>query len=231
MAMVFSFARADPKLLIEMARFNSLIEAAPSNYGLTLAQSNSLNTLFEAFQSSMHACDRPVRNQTSVLTKNQARTALMNEAYSLAMIIAGSSTVSDAQMLELGIRPRAKRSARPGPDQSPLVHIVRVRGRTVTIELHTGSKRRRRPVGVMGASFFSFVGDAPPTDATGWKFEGLITKRQFEKSFDGTAATTVWVTANWYTATGQTGTACPPVSANLPATNVLPQLDKMKMAA
>lgn len=171
-----------------------------------------------------------VRCQSSVVTKKETAAALKSYAYNLAMIIAGVPTVTAAQKLELGIRPRATRTPIPAPISSPLVDVAAVNGRTVTFKMHTAG-RRGRPVGVRGASFFTYMGDASPIDPTGWVLQGLISKTKFNITFDGTAPAVVWVTANWYSGTGQTGTACQPVSVNLPATNSLPQTEIMKIAA
>lgn len=138
---------------------------------------------------------------------------------------------TDAQRDELGIKARKRPSPIPAPSVSPIIDIIRVSGRTVTIGLHTQGKRGR-PTGVAGASVFTFVGAEAPADTAAWKFEGLITRTKFDISFEqSTTANTVWVTANWHNERGQTGLACSPVSINLPAATVVPQGKSMKIAA
>ena len=72
--------------------------------------------------------------------------------------------------------------------------------------------------GVDGASVFSFVGAAAPTDESAWKFEGNTTRTVVNVLFPNTVAAgaKVWFTAFWFNPRAQRGPASAPVGTNIP---------------
>ena len=233
--MIFSLAKTDPALLAQMTNFNSLIGSGATGYGLTSAQATQLGTLFTAFQTALAACGKAVRNETAVVTKNAARTALKSDAYNLAMIVAGVSTVTDAQKLALGIKPRATPMPKPTPTVSPTLKVASVSGTSVAMSVHDVShgKRGGLPAGVVGTNVFTYVGATPPASTSAWKFEGGIGRGTATIEFDPSLApgTTVWITAFYFNSRKESGPASPPISANLPGGSALPPGVEMKLAA
>ena len=71
--------------------------------------------------------------------------------------------------------------------------------------------------GVYGASLFSFVGTAAPSDIGQWKFEGNTGRTRRVVEFDNTVAAgaRVWLTAFWFNGRKQSGPAATPVSTNV----------------
>src|SRR6185437_14193668 len=97
----------------------------------------------------------------------------------------------------------------PPPAESPLIEIKQTSGRTVRIRLINTLQptRRGRPDGTIGASVFSFVGEAPPPSTSQWKFEGSTGLTTVDVVFPDSVAAgaTVWLTAFWMNPRKQSG--------------------------
>jgi hypothetical protein len=136
-------------------------------------------------------------------------------ASDLAKVIGGTPSVTDAQRIELGLSVRAA----PAPIARPVVDVVGVSGRVVSVRVRDGtaSGRPRKPVGVAGANVYSFVGTDYPADPAGWRFEGSTTRTRLDVRFPDSVpgGTPVWICATWYNPRARTG----PVS--LPATTFI----------
>ena len=206
----------DSALLAWAQHFSSMIAAGPATiYGLTVAQSTAFNTLVTSYQVALTASEPTVRSKTTTAAKNSARAALKISAKQLASIIEGQSTVSDAQKIALGLTVRVTPSPIPAPGDPPELDIVSVTGRTVKVRVHNNTAMKRaRPLGVTGATLFSFVGVTPPGDLAGWTFQGSSSKTVVDAEFAATvpAGSAVWLIAFWYNGKGQSGPACAPVS-------------------
>lgn len=228
------FRMSDANLIIWSNSFSQHLTATPAAFFVTPAQATAYAALNTAFSDALAVWrDQSTKTPVASTNKKVARDNLLAMAKYLVNSINSNPATTDAQRDELGIKARKRPSPIPAPSTSPIVDVIGVSGRTVTLGLHaTQAGKRGKPSGVKGASVFTFVGAVAPTDPAAWKFEGLITKTKFDLSFDGTtSATTVFVTANWFNERGETGVACDPVSINLPAATVVPQGGKMKIAA
>jgi hypothetical protein len=207
----------DSALLAWAQNFSTLITATPTTYGLTSAQATAFAALVTAYSTTLAACDPGVRNKASVLAKNTARTNLKVSARLLAKIVEGQASVTNAQKATLGLNVRATPTPIPPPALAPQVDIVSVIARTVRIRLHNTetAPRRGKPAGVAGAAVFSYVGATPPTDLSGYKFEGNTTVTVVDLVFPDTVAagSTVWIIAMWFNERTQNGPAATPVNA------------------
>ena len=218
--MAVTFPRTDDGLLAWSLNFKTLITATPTAYGLIrLAQATAYGTVHTNYATALQACDPAIRNKTSTVAKNQARTALKTAAQQTASIVEGTPTVTDSQKISLGLNVRQPPSPVPVPSSSPGLDVVSTSGWTVEIRLHdtASGKKRGKPPGVTGATVFSYVGATPPTDIGAWKFEGNTGKTVVDVSFPNTLAmgTQVWLTAFWFNARKESGPACLPVSATI----------------
>jgi len=223
---------SDANLLVWSNEFSQQLSATPLLFHVSPEMAVSYAALNTAFDSALSTWrNQSTKTPVAMANKTTARENLLAMAKYLVNSINSNPLTTDAQRDELGIKARKRPSPIPAPSVSPIIDVIAVSGRVVKIGLHTEGKRGR-PVGVAGASVFTFVGNVAPADTAAWKFEGLITKTKFDLTFEqSTAANTVWVTANWYNERGQTGVACAPVSINLPAATVVPQNRSMKIAA
>ena len=116
--------RTDRALLAWSLNAKTLITATPTAFGLTSAIATQYGTLHDAFATALAACDPGVRNKAAVLTKNEARKALIAEARLIAKLVEGTASVSNAQKAELGLNVRATPTPIPPPATSPQVDIV-----------------------------------------------------------------------------------------------------------
>ena len=214
----------DARLLAWSLNFSTLITATPTAYGLTTAQANTYRGLHNAYATALAACDPSMRTKMAVATKNTARNNLKANARLLANLVNGTASVTNAQKLQLGLTVKAKPTPIPPPSAAPALDVMSVAGWTVKVKLHdtASGKKRGKPPGVSGASVFSFVGPAAPTNISAWTFQGSTGRTSIDVEFANTlaAGTTVWLTAFWFNGRKQSGPACSPVSTNLPGGSV-----------
>ena len=209
----------DAALLAWSLNLSNLITATPTTYGLVAGDATAYSALHTSYASALAACDPGQRSKSLVATKNAARAALKNSARLLAKRVEGTASVTDAQKIELGLNVRAMPSPIPAPSNPPALDIVSVTGRTVRVRLHDAAdaSRRGKPAGVAGATVFSYVGAAAPTDPAAWKFEGNTTRTTIDVVFPDTVAAgaVAWITAFWRNERDLSGPACAPISTNL----------------
>ena len=198
----------------------SLISTGFASYGLTNSQATAFGSLNTALQSAYSDAVNPsTRTPVSIEAKTLALNAMRANAILLAKIIYATATVNDSQLVALGLLPRSSRSPVPAPSVAPDIDVVSVGGNTVRIRLHqAGSTRRGKPVGVDGASVFSFVGSTPPDEMSEWKFEGVTAKTVVNIVFGPATVpgAKVWFTAFWFNERKQSGPAATPVGTNIP---------------
>jgi hypothetical protein len=219
MARNFYFGK-DADIVAGSANFASLIATGFASYGLTTGQATAFGTLNTALQSAYSASVNPsTRTPVTVEAKNVALHNMRVSAVNLAKIVYSTATVNDSQLVALGLLPRSSRTPVPPPANAPDIDIVSVSGNTVRIRLHeAGSTRRGKPVGVDGASVFSFVGATPPDETSEWNFEGVTAKTVVNVAFPPATApgAKVWFTAFWFNERKQSGPASAPVGTNIP---------------
>lgn len=215
----------DAGLLEGSANFSTLITGAFATYGLTTGQASAYATLNTTYASAYHAAKDPgTRTSVTVSAKNAARLALRSSARLLAAIIKATPTVTNSQLLALGLSVHSTPMPIPAPTDAPALDVASVNAWTVKIKLHdaTSGSKRGKPPGVSGASVFTYVGATPPADLASWQFEGNTGRVNFDVLFPNTIApgVKVWLTAFWFNGRKQAGPTCSPISTNLPGGSV-----------
>lgn len=214
-------------LVTGSANFASLIATGFASYGLTTGQATAFGTLNTALQSAWLAAIEPTtRTRVTIAAKNLAIRNMRASAVLLAKIIYATATVTDGQLVGLGLLPRSSRVPVPAPTTAPVVEVGTVSGRLVHVRIHSSdSERRGMEAGAKGANMYSFVGAAPPTDPREYHFEGMTTRTITEIVFPNSVASgaTVWLSACWVSARGATGPSSPPISFTMQGGAVLPQ--------
>ena len=211
----------DADIVAGSANFASLISSGFASYGLTSAQATAFGVLNTALQSAYTAAVAPsTRTPVSIEAKDIAIQNMRVSAVNLAKIAYSTPTVTDAQLIALGLLPRPARTPIGPPANAPVIDIVSVNGNTVKIRMHDDANptRRGKPDGVDGASVFSFIGATAPTEEDAWNFEGVTSKTAVDIVFPaGTApGAKVWFTAFWFNERKQNGPAATPVGINIP---------------
>jgi hypothetical protein len=161
------------------------------------------------------------RSKLLTSTKESDKAALLRIGRELYGYVQDSNSVSAANKLDVGVNPRNRLpSPVPPPATAPDIDVVSVAGNVATIRLHEAGQphRRGKPAGVEGASVFSFVGPAAPTEESDWQFEGLTGRTTAPVAFPAATppGAKVWFTARWFNARKQNGPAATPVATNIP---------------
>ena len=209
------------------ANFASLIATGYAGYGLTAAQSAAFGPLNASLQAAWPlSIDPATRTRITVAARNRALDDMRAQAILLAKIIYATPTVSDAQLVGLGLLPRATRAPIPAPTTAPVVEVGVVSGRLVNLRLHAAdSERRGMEIGARGANVYSYVGPTPPADPRDYHFEGMTTRTITQVLFPDTVpgGATVWLSARWVSARGHLGPASAPISFALQGGAALPE--------
>ena len=215
----------DGQLASFAENFATRVSLAPLDYGISVAQAASLTAKKDDYVAALDALE--VAKQAGTRSKNLtelksfAKADLLRVQRELYGIIQSSLSVTDAKKIELGIVVKDKTpSPVEAPTTSPVVTVVSVTGYTVRYRIRgtTAQDSVARPIGAEGAVVLSFVGTTPPPLGDPmWKWEGQVTRSQFEVQYPSTVepGTPVWVVAVWYTEKGETSPACVPLSTFL----------------
>jgi hypothetical protein len=209
------------------ANFAALIATGFASYGLTTGQATAFGTLNTALQSAYSAAIEPTtRTRVTIAAKTLALRNMRVNAVLLAKIVYATPTVTDGQLVALGLLPRSSRTPIGPPTTAPIVEVGVVSGRLVNLRLHSSdSERRGIEAGAKGVNLYSYVGATPPADPRDYHFEGMATRTITQILFPDSVAggATVWLSARWVSARGATGPASTPVNFTMQGGAVLPE--------
>lgn len=188
--------------------FAAAISADPSLYGISPADAAQFQECLEAYSSALSIATTPsTRTKPNVSGKNSAKQILRAQAARLIRIIGATSTLSDTQRVDMGLRPRLiSPPALPAPDTAPFLSIdssglLRIRD--------FGSPRRGRPAGALGAVVLTCLLPAtapPPQSADEARFAILATRPKVQLPLPPGADTQkLYVFARWYNQRGAVG--------------------------
>jgi hypothetical protein len=216
----------DAGLLSWATNMSAQVTATPTAFGLTAGIATTLAGHVTTYSDTLEAATNPTtRGGSTVFAKDTARQTLVAYVRQVVGTIQGTPSVTAQQKYDLGItvRDRVPTPITP-PAMAPDVLILSTSGRTVKIRMidPANPTRRGKPLGVAGASVFSYVGAEAPAEVSAWKFEGNTTRTSVDVLFDAATAAgaKVWLTAFWFNPRAQSGPACPPVSTHIPGGSV-----------
>jgi hypothetical protein len=188
----------------------------------TVAAFVALNT---TLQSAYIAAVTPeTRTAIAVSAKNSAMADVRRMAMGLTKLLISDLTVSDDQLILMGLPPRISPTARPAEMTAPVVQIVGVKGRIVTARIRQqGADTSARPIGSVGALVFTFVGNEIPTDPNAYQVFGLATRGIIEIQFPNEvpSGANAFIAAAWLSQRGERGFACNPVPVTIQGGPVL----------
>jgi len=206
-------------------QFGTFIDATPEAFGVNKTVAGEYLAKQADFTTKLQAAtDSTTRGKRTVFLKNESKKTLVAMTRKVAKQIGATMTVTDAQRQELGITvPVQHRTPVPPPAVAPVLQVMSIDGRTVTMALRRADGKRGRPPKVAGATIFTFTGeDAPSVDDT-WQFMTATSKTTVQLAFGPSAkGDTVFITAFWTNAKNESGLAAHAVSVNLPAGGLLP---------
>jgi hypothetical protein len=196
-----------------------IVTPVPATWGLTAGEITSYSTLATNFATARVTATTPdTRTRPTIEAKNIAKKALMDATIDIARTITAVPTVTDAQLLSLGLSERPNPQPRPVPTEAPVTEIISVIGRIVKVRIHDGStESRKKPFGAIGANVYSFVGPAAPADPREYSYEGMATRATFDIEFANSVSSgaTIWLVAQWVSARGQMSTGSEPIPFTL----------------
>jgi hypothetical protein len=203
--------------------FTTLISAAPSDYGLTAAQSASAVAAYNLFVAKLAVCKSPTtKTAVAVVEKTEAADALRKVLSSLGGMVSANSDVSNALKtgLRIGIR-GSHGSPIPAPNFYGTIVPKRIQGNSVAIQIIGPDKRASRPAGVACATILAYVGETPSPNPADWKTIAVTGKMRLELTFaDAPPGAKVWLTMYYSSPRFASGPGSPPLSVNLQLGNV-----------
>ena len=218
------FPRRDAHFVAWCGNLRRLVLESPDAYDLTEQEAAAFAQVDDALQAAYRAATAPgTRTTPAVAAKNEARADAERAARRLSMRVKGSSRVSEAQKVELGINPRTRGGRHPAirpPEAAPHVRLTVTGGRRVEVRLSDAEVPRRGRAA--GAVAWTFVGDDAPDDINRWRYHGMTGKltKTFDFPDDLPPGTRVWVRAGWFSPRGAMGPLSSPVATRLPGDGV-----------
>lgn len=197
-----------------------VISAEPGRFGLTIAQCDDYSALAQAFSDVLKATNEPsTRTPVVVAEKKTAKRILKKQSSLLGQIIRSNSTVSDTDLIALGLNLRDRRRRTPVPEHAPRVAVLGVRGRVVSLRISDSQSGafRAKASGAVAAQIFSFVGEELPQNGREYQYEKYATRAKTEVIFPNEvpSGATVWISARWQNKRGECSIACSPVRITL----------------
>lgn len=192
--------------------------ADPQAYGLTQPIAEAYSALQADFAVKLFAATRAeTRGLATVAQKNDVRKRLVAETRTLVRCLQGSLVMTDEKRRTLDL-PIRKTTSTPVPASPPLLRIVNVVQRTVTLQLRDAdASGRARPKCARGAAIFTFVGRTPPLDPRLWTHHAQTVETTTAITFPMSVESfsDVWISAAWVNTTAKLGPGCQAVPATL----------------
>ncbi len=148
------YRKTEADLATGAANLISIVTAVPATWGLTTAEITSYTSLSTSYSTKLATATTPgTRTSVAIDAKNTAKKLLMAATINIARTITAVPTVSNDQLMSLGLNPRFIPTPRPVPALPPTIDIISVSGRTVQIRIHASdSDARAKPFGATGAN-------------------------------------------------------------------------------
>lgn len=219
MARNFYFG-ADAAMVSGSRVFSAAINADWAALGLTEEQALSYREIDAQLQAAYQAAITPsTRTAVAIARKDNCMKVMQRMAGMFSAIIRGQPGVDDSQLIALGLLPRSGRTRRRVPQDPPRVQVISVRGRVVKIRVcdKDSVSRRSKPFAAVGSHIFSYVGEESPDDPRAYHYECVASRTTTQITFPNNvpSGATVWLSARWVSARGETSIASVPISFTL----------------
>jgi hypothetical protein len=206
---------SDARVVAGSAVFAALIGSSPESFGIQPWLAEQYVALDAVLQEQYRLSLNP-ETKTPVVNraKDDALRACQRMASTMAAICTRTPTVSDPQLVSLGLQPRRNRTRRAGPTTIPTVTVVRVINRTVRIRIDARqAEGTRLAKGAYAACVYSYLGDEPPSSLKKFKFETVATRATADIVFPNNTpeGARAWISAAWFSKRGERGLGSPPV--------------------
>ncbi len=216
-----TFDGSDDKFDETQKQFVSAVAANPAKYGLTPQDATALQASQVAWTTAYPAHTKAHQDAiTARETKDSARKQHVNVMRGMAHRINGNPAVDNAMRISVGMKPRAETRAAVAPPATQPVAHVEADGRftlRITIVDRETMKRAAKPAGVHGFEIWSFVGDTPPIDPSGYTFVAVSTRSPYvDERLPADAGKTVNYVCRWQNKKGEPGPWSQVVAVKIP---------------
>lgn len=198
--------------------FDTVITAAPADYGLTAPQAVAFNILRAAFSAALLVTDTPAtRTPVTIAAKDSARAAMVTSARSLARVALAYPSVLPADLTAAGLIVRnTVPTPIPAPATIPLLSFLSSVGLQMTVSFadELTPSKKYKPFGAVALQVFGKIDGAAPASIDECFLLGQTGRWPIKLTFQGAdAGKHVYLIARWVTRRGLVG----PVSATLDA--------------
>jgi hypothetical protein len=175
--------------------------------------------------------DEGTRTRVVISRKNAAKKTLVNATRMLVRVCEAWPQMTNDLRILLGIPTKNPRPApKPVTNARPYLKIISIDGREVLVGLQSSKGERSKPAGVDSANVFVAYGEEAPADQSAWSlYTGTNRSRVMLVLDKVESATRVWISAQWLNRRKNAGPACSPVSVDLAAMSVVPEVQTMKV--
>lgn len=154
--------------------FETLISAAPTDFGLTAGDASAFNTLFASFNSALSVSTTPsTRTPVTVAATQTALEACRAKAQQLVQKYQASGLATPTKSAELGVTNRdTTKTPIPAPTAIPDLGIEKIEPQSVTLRIkELGALLNALPVNCVGYEVYMAVGlTNPPNSPTDMTF-------------------------------------------------------------
>lgn len=190
--------------------FDTIITAAPTDYGLTGGQASAFNALRTAYSAALAlATDPSTRTPTAVAAKDTARNSLVANARQLAMIARAYPAITDELLASAGLTvPDPVPSPVPAPTSTPQLSQMSVASLTHTLKFKDSvlSNPRSKPQGAVALLLWTKTTTGAPADVSDCVFVGMFSRSPIVVTHDpADAGKLAYYLARWVTAKGLEG--------------------------
>ncbi|MDR1865999.1 MAG: hypothetical protein LBR08_10565 [Bacteroidales bacterium] len=209
----------ESKLVIWGDNFAKQVTLNATAWEIPASDVAELQTALDNFKTLYEQADSPQKNSIIVAEKNTAKKAFKDKVRELANFRLKNPVITDAQRVATGLRVRDAKPTRISvPNTRPRLNLGVVDIRELSVRIRdTGSSRRARPYGVIGAVLAMAVLDAPPTSIDRLTRTALVTRTPYTLKFtEEERGKTVYAAACWQNERGERGHFSEIVSAVIP---------------
>ncbi len=231
-----SLSKKDAILAAQARNFSVVLADDPGAYGASAptvaAVSAAVNAYVDSVNGLGEARTSGVRSEAMTAVRNATRLAMLNLLRPIYAAVQASTSISDADKIALGVHVKAKgRTREPVPAFAPLLSVMRVDGSVVSLRVRDPEQpdRKGRPPRTEGISLFTYVGAAPPDDASAFRFKANTGRVSIDVTFPASVpmGAAVWFVASFFNNRKESGPTCRPIRATIGAGSRMP----MRLAA
>jgi hypothetical protein len=208
------------------ARFVQVVGGNPARYGVPADLMTQFTTINSQLQVEwLRSENEQTRTKGSISDRNVLLRQMRDAAKNLVSIIQGTPSVTDSMKIDAGLTVRkTKPTKKNPPTTSPIVKLSTPQPRQILVQLGAVESKLGKAPNAIGATIFVYFGTTPPPMGEQWSFLENTTKRSTTIDLGpATGIETVWVTAFWYNATGESGPTSEPRSIQVLPGGTLPR--------